>query len=129
MPSLVQEAIDRLYIAAHRVRDASGTDALTAEENLVRAVRKALRVSVSDKKIQQITGFSKERIHALRPPMIPRPRSEQTPVARPQVVVATQPLVWPEWVGRNLAAIKRAESATPRIRVVSGGLPGHGKRR
>lgn len=128
LPSLVQAAVDRLYIATRRVQSASGTDVPAAEENLEQAVREALKASVSDKKIQQITGFSKDRIHTLRPPVVPRPRSERTAVARPRPA-ASPPLVWPEWVGENLAAIKRSEGITPRIRIVSGGLPGLGKRR
>lgn len=133
MPSLVQAAIDRLYNAVHRVQGASGSDGPAAEENLEQAVREALKASVSDKKIQQITGFSKGRIHALRTPMVPRPRPERTAVAhprpRPQPRSAAHPLVWPEWVGENLPPVKRYEYHAPRIRIVSGGLPGLGKHR
>ncbi|MER7578021.1 hypothetical protein [Streptomyces sp. NPDC126514] len=94
----------------------------------MQAVREALRVSVSGKKIQQITGFSKDRIRMLRPPVVPKPRSERTAVAQPRPA-ASPPLVLPKWVGENVAAIKRSEGTTPRIRIVPGGLPGLGKRR
>lgn len=125
LPSLAQAAIDRLHITARRVRGASGTDVPAAEENLVQAVREALKASVSDKKIQQITGFSKDRIRMLRPPVVPRPRSERTAVARPRLAASPSP----KSVGENPATIKRSEGATPRIRIVPGGLPGLGKRR
>ena len=134
LPSLVQAAVDRLYIAAHRVQGASGADAPAADENLEQAVHEALRASVSDRKIQHVTGFSKDRIHALRPMVIPKPRPERTAVAHPRPrpqprAAASPPLVWPDWVIKDLAAIKRYEDKTPRIKVVSGGLPGLGKRR
>jgi hypothetical protein len=121
-------AIDRLYIAARRAQDASGTDVPAAEENLEQAVREALKTSVSHKKIHQITGLGTDRIRTLRPPVVPGPRSRRTAVARPRPA-ASPPLDWPEWVGENLAAIKRSEGATPRITIISGGLPGQGKRR
>lgn len=73
MPSPVHEAIDRLYIAARRVQCASGADVPAAEENLEKAVREALRASVSYKKIQHITGFSRDHIHMLRRRWSPGP--------------------------------------------------------
>lgn len=133
MASLVEEAISHLYSAAHRVQGASGTDAPAAEENLKQAVREALKVSVSDRKIQQITGFSKQRINALRPPVVPKPRPERASAPHPRPrPTPTKPTVWPAGLVLDLTADRRtkwAEIKMPRIRVVSGGLPGLGKRR
>jgi len=112
------EAIDRLYLAARRRKYATGPEIATAEQAVEQAVREALIVNVSHKKIQQATGYSLDQIHAMRPRVVPKPRPASITTVTPSPTTPVPPAGWPPDANENIRQQSFTEKTVPTSRSV-----------
>ena len=114
----MQEAIDRLHLEGRRRKSAVGPEIATVEKDIEQAVRKALVVNVSHKKIQQATGYSLDRIHAMRPPVVPKPRPASITTVTPSPTTPVPPAGWPPDANENIRQQSSTEKTVPTSRSV-----------